>query len=49
MPKGKAGEVTFQTRATIDTNGYMNIEFVCINNGVSKSKTFDAKDRIDYQ
>lgn len=49
LPNGKAGEITFQTRATIDTNGYMNIEFVCINNGVSKSKTFDAKDRIDYQ
>lgn len=48
LPKGKAGEITFQTRITIDTNGYMNIEYVCINSGISKSKTFDAKERIDY-
>ena len=49
LPKGKVGDVKFQTRVTIDTNGYMSIEFVCLNSGVSKSKTFDAKDRIDYQ
>ena len=28
IPVLKAGEVKFQTRVTIDTNGYMNIEYV---------------------
>lgn len=49
IPVLKAGEVKFQTRITIDTNGYMNIEYVCTNTGVSQSKTYNASNRIDYQ
>ena len=49
LPPLKAGECKFQTRVTIDTNGYMSVEFVCINTGVSKSKTHNASSRIDYQ
>lgn len=49
LPPQKAGEVKFQTRVTIDTNGYMNIEFVCTNTGKSQSKEYDASSRIDYQ
>lgn len=49
LPKLKAGEVSFLAKATIDTNGYMHIEFVCINNGISKSAVYNAKDLINYQ
>ncbi|MCR5711195.1 MAG: Hsp70 family protein [Prevotella sp.] len=49
LPRLKAGEVTFLAKATIDTNGYMHIEFVCINNGISKSAVYNAKDLINYQ
>lgn len=49
LPILKAGEVKFQTRVTIDTNGYMSIEYVCINTGISKSKEYNASNRIDYQ
>lgn len=49
LPLLKAGEVTFLAKVTIDTNGYMHIEFVCINNGISKSAVYDAKDLINYQ
>jgi len=49
LPKLKAGEVKFLAKATIDTNGYMHIEFVCINNGISKSAVYNAKELINYQ
>ena len=49
LPKGKAGEVKFQTRITIDTNGYMSVEYVCLNTGVSlSSQPYNAYSRIDY-
>ena len=31
LPQLKAGEVKFNTKVTIDTNGYMHVEFVCVN------------------
>ena len=49
LPKLKAGEVSFLAKVTIDTNGYMHIEFVCINNGISKSAVYNAKELINYQ
>jgi hypothetical protein len=49
LPKGKAGEVKFQTRITIDTNGYMSVEYVCLNTGVSLSSLpYNASSKIDY-
>ena len=48
LPPLKAGDCKFQTRVTIDTNGYMSVEFVCTNTGDSKSKNFNASGRIDY-
>ena len=45
----KAGEVKFQTKVTIDTNGYMHIEYVCENTGISKSAVYNAINRIAYQ
>ena len=49
IPVLKAGEVKFHTRVTIDINGYMNIEYVCINTGISQSKTYNASSKISYQ
>ena len=49
LPKMKAGAVTFLTKVTVDTNGYMHIEFVCENTGISKSAVYNAIDKIDYQ
>ncbi len=48
LPDGKAGDIKFQTRVTIDTNGYMSIEYVCTNTGDSKSKNYDVKEKINY-
>lgn len=30
----KAGEVKFKTKITIDTNGYMHVEYVCVNTSI---------------
>ena len=49
IPVLKAGEVKFQTKVTIDTNGYMHIEYVCTNTGISKSAVYNAVNRIAYQ
>ena len=49
LPKMKSGDVTFLIKATIDTNGYMHIEFLCVNTGISKSAVYNAVDKIDYQ
>ena len=49
LPRMKSGEVTFLIKTTIDTNGYMHIEFLCVNTGISKSAVYNAVDKIDYQ
>ena len=49
LPLLKAGEVKFKTRITIDTNGYMNVEYVCTNTGISKSNVYNAIKLIAYQ
>ena len=49
LPKLKAGEVKFSTTVTIDTNGYMHVEYVCVNTGISKSAIYDAKHLIEYK
>lgn len=49
LPMLKAGEVKFKVKVTIDTNGYMHTEFLCVNTGVSKSTIYNAVDIIDYQ
>lgn len=49
IPVMKAGEVKFQTKVTIDTNGYMHIEYVCKNTGISKSAVYNAINRIAFQ
>lgn len=48
LPKGKAGEVKFETKVTIDTNGYMHVEYVCTNNGMAKEAVYIDQDLINY-
>ena len=36
IPILKKGEAQFNTKVTVDTNGYLHVEEVCINNGVAK-------------
>lgn len=46
IPSMKKGEVKFRTSLTIDTNGYMSIEFVCTNTG--KGEKAEHKEGIDF-
>ena len=41
LPQGKSGDITFLIKVTIDTNGYMHIEFLCVNTGISKSAVYN--------
>ena len=48
LPKLKAGQVKFKTKVTIDTNGYIHVEFVCINTGMAKEAIYIFPDIISY-
>lgn len=48
LPQMKAGEVKFKTKITIDTNGYMHVEYVCVNTGISKEAFYDCSELINY-
>ncbi len=48
LPQLKAGEVKFKTNVTIDTNGYMHVEYVCINTGISKEAFYNCSELINY-
>lgn len=48
LPKLKAGQVKLKTKVTIDTNGYMHVEFVCINTGIAKEAVYNSPDIINY-
>lgn len=48
LPKLQAGKVKFKTKVTIDTNGYIHVEYVCINTGIAKEKVFINPDIINY-
>lgn len=48
LPKLKAGQVKFNTKATIDTNGYIHVEYVCINTGIAKEAFYIYPDMINY-
>ena len=49
LPKLKAGEVNFKTKVTIDTNGYIHVEYVCINTGDAKEAVYIYPNMINYQ
>lgn len=48
LPQLKAGEVKFKTKVTVDTNGYMHVEFVCANTGISKEAFYNCGELINY-
>lgn len=48
LPQMKAGEVKFKTKITIDTNGYMHVEYVCVNTEISKEAFYDCSELINY-
>ena len=48
LPKLKAGQVKFKTKVTIDTNGYIHVEYVCINTGMAKEAIYIFPDMINY-
>lgn len=48
LPKLQAGEVKFKTKVTIDTNGYIHVEYVCINTGVAKEAVYIYPNMINY-
>lgn len=48
LPLLKSGEVKFKTNITIDTNGYVRVEFVCVNTGKGKDATCINKDFVEY-
>lgn len=49
LPPMKAGNVKFKTKVTIDTNGYLHVEFLCTNTGVSKEATLIDPELIEYR
>ncbi len=48
LPPQKEGEVKFETKVTLDTNGYMHVEYLCTNTGVSKEAIYVNPDLIEY-
>lgn len=48
LPQKKAGEVKFKTKITIDTNGYMHVEYLCVNTGISKEAFYNCSELINY-
>jgi hypothetical protein len=48
LPQLKARKVKFKTKVTIDTNGYMHVEFVCVNTGISKEAFYNCSELINY-
>lgn len=49
LPSLKAGEAKMKTKITLDTNGYMHVECVCINNGIAKEAIYLNSKLIDYK
>lgn len=48
LPPLPAGKVQFKTKVTIDTNGYMHVEFLCVNTGISKEAVYLNPKLIEY-
>lgn len=46
--KLKAGQVKFNTKVIIDTNGYMYVEWDCVNTGIAKDAVYILLDMINY-
>lgn len=49
LPIASAGEVIFLTKVTIDTNGYMHVEYICQNTGEGREAVYFNSDIICYE
>lgn len=49
IPQLKAGLVKFKTKLTMDTNGYIHVEYVCLNTGVAKEAVYVNSNLINYR
>lgn len=49
IPKKKIGEVKFRTNITFDTNGYIRIEFFCVNTGKGEETTCIKGDWVEFE
>lgn len=48
LPKKKKGQVKFKTKITLDTNGYMHVEHLCVNTGVAKETVYIDPELVKY-
>lgn len=48
IPIEKKGKVSFKTKVTLDTNGFLHVEKVCINNGEAKETYGMFPEVVDY-
>ena len=48
LPPLPAGEAKLKTKVTIDTNGYMHVEFLCVNTGIYKEAVYLNSKLIEY-
>ena len=49
LPLAKAGEVKFTTKVTLDTNGYMHIEYICLNTGEGREAVYVNTELVVYK
>lgn len=49
LPLAKAGEVKFTTKVTLDTNGYMHIECICLNTGEGREAVYVNTELVVYK
>ncbi len=49
LPLAKAGEIKFSAKVTLDTNGYMHVEYICQNTGEGKEAVYINTDLIYYE
>lgn len=49
LPPMKAGKVKFKTKVTIDTNGYLHVEFLCTNTGIAKETVYINPGLVEYR
>lgn len=49
LPLAKAGEVKFTTKVTLDTNGYMHIECICLNTSEGREAVYVNTELVVYK
>lgn len=49
IPQLKSGDVKFKTNITFDTNGYIRVEFICVNTGKGEDAVSINSDYVEYK